>query len=88
MLYTRPPRPPATTATAATAATAAKAATATAITTSADTWQRARDKAKVEKKLGLAEHPDFSHTSPLVEFRDKSGLVVARGYTRVRCGER
>ena len=52
---------------------------------SADTWQRARDKARVERRLGLPEWA-AAGTQPF-EFRDKSGLVVARGYTRVLYGD-
>ena len=72
----------------------------TTASSTADTWQRARDKARVERRLGLPERPPATPpatplaepaepptSSTTFEFRDKSGLVIARGYTRVLYGD-
>lgn len=57
-------------------------------TSSADTWNRKRDKRKVEARLGLTEFPEADSISGGgVRFRDRTGLLLAVGYDRVLYGD-
>jgi hypothetical protein len=54
----------------------------------ADTWNRRRDKRKVEARLGLTEFPQAGKSSSSgVRFRDRTGLLIAVGYERVLYGD-
>eukprot|EP00756_Hemistasia_phaeocysticola_P055164 Hpha_TRINITY_DN31083_c0_g1::TRINITY_DN31083_c0_g1_i1::g.63966::m.63966 len=55
--------------------------------TTADSWNRVRDKQRVEATLGIPEHAGALSGTAVFTSALEQGLPVARGYTRVVYGD-